>query len=67
MMGDLRMGAAGVTSHDDGVVDRRPSVRGLWHGGRMSSLVHQGGGSVKHEVEASRGAVEGIKATLGAG
>jgi hypothetical protein len=43
MMGDLRMCAAGVTSHDDGVVDRRPSVRGLWHGGRMSSLVHQGG------------------------
>jgi hypothetical protein len=26
MMSDHRVGAAGVTSHDDGVVDRRPGA-----------------------------------------
>jgi hypothetical protein len=39
---DHRVRATGVTSHGDGVVDRRPGTRGLWHGGRMSLLVHQG-------------------------
>jgi hypothetical protein len=28
-MGDHQVGAAGVTSHDDGMVDRRPDVSGL--------------------------------------
>jgi hypothetical protein len=37
-----RVGAMRVTSHDDGVVDRRPDEGGLQHGGQMSSLVHVG-------------------------
>jgi hypothetical protein len=51
MTSDQQVGAAGVTSHSDGVVDRRPGTRGLRRDGRMSSLVHQGG-SVKREAEA---------------
>jgi hypothetical protein len=70
------MGVVGVMSHGDGVVDRRPDVRGLRRGGWMSLLVHQGG-SVKCEAEATldadeevgaaRGAVEGVAVTHGTG
>jgi hypothetical protein len=42
--GDHRVGAAVVTSHDDGVVDRWPGAGGLRRRGRMLSLVHQGAG-----------------------
>jgi hypothetical protein len=41
--GDHRVGAAGVTSHDAGVVDRRPDVGWPRRESRMSSLVHRGG------------------------
>jgi hypothetical protein len=41
-MSDHRVGAAGVTSHGDGMVDRRPDVGELWCRVRMSSLVQQG-------------------------
>jgi hypothetical protein len=63
MTGDHQVGVAEVTSHGDRVVDRRHSVRGLRHRGRMSSPVHQRG-SVKHEVDVARGV--GARATRGA-
>jgi hypothetical protein len=40
MTGDHQVGVAGVMSHDDGVVDRRPDARGLRRRGRMPLLVH---------------------------
>jgi hypothetical protein len=60
------VGAARVTSHGDGAVDRRSDARGLRRGGQMSSLVHQGG-SVNCEAEVVRGADEDIRATCGTG
>jgi hypothetical protein len=66
MTGDQRVRVVGVTSHDDGLVDRRLIVRGLRPGGQMSLLVHQGG-SVKCEVEATRGTDGGIGAACGTG
>jgi hypothetical protein len=47
-----------ITGHDDGVVDGQPGAGDVWHGGRMSSLVHQGG-SVKREAEVVCGAASG--------
>jgi hypothetical protein len=40
--GDHRVGAMGITSHDDEVVNRRPNAGGLWRRGQMSLLVYQG-------------------------
>jgi hypothetical protein len=62
--GDHRVGVAGVTSHDGGVVDRRHDVRGLRRGDRMSPLVHQWG-SMKREAEVARGAGVGVEAGRG--
>jgi hypothetical protein len=52
-MGDHRVGATGVMSHGDGVVDRQPGVGGLQRGSRMSLPVHRGGW-MKREVEVVR-------------
>jgi hypothetical protein len=54
------VGAAGVTSNSDGVVDRRPDVGGLRGGSRTSSLVHNKGG--EREAKAVRGADEDVDA-----
>jgi hypothetical protein len=66
-MGDHRVGAVGVTSHDDGVVDRRPGVGGFCRRSQMSSLVHKGGGGwVKRKAEAVCGADEDADGDVGA-
>jgi hypothetical protein len=54
MMGDHQVGATGVTSHGDGVVDRRPDTG-------VGCRWYTRGGSVKHEAEATCDAGWGVE------
>jgi hypothetical protein len=70
--GDHRVGAVGITSHNDRVVGRRPDAGGLQCEARgLDVIAGTPGGWVKREVEATRGAdgdvYNNTGATLGVG